>query len=143
MKTLIAALCITLLTGCIGSSVNHNPLDRKVTATPWWQNTTVDVKSADNPWEAFVLPHTVEDTSDPWGTYTQPKLFPKGFKPSTEKYLDDQKYHLRLQSIIRSLLRRNEKLRPKVEKEKISPLEELKRREREYFKRKAMKKREI
>ena len=126
-----------LLVSCAGSATPRNPMEGE-RQEMWWRANTVGVADADNPWEKFVLPHVVDDNLDPWATYEQPKTFPEGWKPVKDTLMEDTRYHLKLKSIIRSYRKRNTKLRqrlyPKVEKSGLSPLEKMKKREREYFK---------
>ncbi len=151
MLCVLLGLLLFLLVGCVGSATPHNPMKfdayngvnvfdhPKEVERLWWQLDTAGVAKKDNPWEKFVLPYVVDDNLDPWGTYKQPQLFPEGWKPGKDTLMEDTKYHLRLKRIIQRLRR---KLNPKVEKSS-NLLEEMKRREREYFKRQRRLRREI
>jgi hypothetical protein len=141
MKKIVLCGLFAFLVGCVGSPTPTNPMERIIPLNqPWWTASTVGVTKDKNPWEKFVLPHVVDDNLDPWGSYEQPKLFPKDFEPGKDALLEDTKYHLRLKHQLRYLRR---KLKPKVEKSGLSPLEELKKREREYFKRQRLQERSI
>ncbi len=82
MKRIALAVALALTIGCVGSATPHNPMTRKSTTEPWWQATTADVNSLDNPWEIYVRPNPLLVSDDPWSTYEAPPLFPEGWKPA-------------------------------------------------------------
>ena len=139
MKKLLIAL--VLMIGCVGSPTPHNPMNKTEAAwlntsgEPWWRASTIGVSDADNPWNALIpVPPPVKDWTDPWSDYKAPPLFPKGFKPSKTKYLDEKaeklkliEENLKLKKVIEGLLA------PKVEKSLLVRLKDLRKREKNYF----------
>ena len=143
MNRLTAITLCIFMAGCVGSATPHNPMERAKVNEPWWQATTAGVAKKDNPWEKFVLEHTVKDTSDPWGSYEQPKLFPEGWKPRNylnpdqEQKLENIKLRLEDQMMRKAVRRLLQPVEKEAPRKKTFPerLRDLQEREKEYFER--------
>jgi hypothetical protein len=138
------AILIVLLTlaGCIGSPTPHNPMERiRPLNESWWRASTAGVAKKDNPFEAFVPKAKAVKPSWP-----APVTFPEDWKARKQLNLDEKQKLRNLELQLENLKLKKalkEALRPKVEKSGLNPLEELRRKEREYFRRQRQLKRSI